>query len=57
MRFKMSRKNIMRSCDVCAFPYRGTNGHLRFQSRIAEPGQWPLLRAPLPHDACAYFRR
>jgi hypothetical protein len=40
MRFKMSRKNITRSCDVCAFPYRGTNGPLRFSSRIAEPGQW-----------------
>ena len=38
--YKMSRKNITRSCDVCAFPYRGTNGHLRFESRIAELGQW-----------------
>jgi hypothetical protein len=40
MRFKMSRKNFTRSCDVCAFPYRGTNGPLCFSSRIAEPGQW-----------------
>ena len=41
MRFKMSRKNITRSCDVCAFLYRGTSGPLRFSSRIAKPGQWP----------------
>ena len=39
--YKMSRKNITRSCDVCAFLYRSTNGPLRFSSRIAEPGQWP----------------
>ena len=50
MRFKMSRKNITRSCDVCAFSYRGTNGPLRFSSRIAEPGQWP---PPACTAACA----
>jgi hypothetical protein len=53
MRFKMSRKRFTRSCDVCAFPYRGTNGPLRFESRIAKLGP----RTPLPHDECANFQR
>jgi hypothetical protein len=47
--YKMSRKNITRSCDVCAFPYRGTNGHIRFESRIAEPSEWA-------HPACTGCR-
>ena len=48
--YKMSRKNITRSCDVCAFPYRSTNGPLRFESRIAEPSEWP-------HPACTAAAR
>jgi hypothetical protein len=46
----MSRKNITHSCDVCAFPYRGTNGHIRFESRIAEPSEWA-------HPACTAAAR
>jgi hypothetical protein len=46
----MSCKNITRPCDVCAPPYRGTNGHIRFESRIAEPSEWA-------HPACTAAAR
>jgi hypothetical protein len=35
---------------VCAFPYRGTNGPIRFESRVAEPSQWA-------HPACTAAAR
>jgi hypothetical protein len=50
MRFEISRKNITHSCDVCAFPYRSTNGPIRFDSRVAEPSQWA-------HFACTAAAR